>query len=90
MLFRRLDEEISVAIAKLDTDIAQLTNTAFSKFMQLQAKNAHSVLDVYTASLDQIAATPLPPPPPPPPAAEPAPAESAAAGGGAAETPAAE
>lgn len=75
MLFRRLDEEISVAIAKLDTDIAQLTNTAFSKFMQLQAKNAHTLLDIYTASLDLIEAKPAEEAP----AAEAAPAAAAPA-----------
>jgi hypothetical protein len=53
--FRRLDEEIKAGISTLDDDMAKLTNASFTKFMQLQAKNAHSLLGIYTESLDNIA-----------------------------------
>ena len=53
--FRRLDEEIKAGISTLDDDMAKLTNASFTKFMQLQAKNAPSLLGIYTESLDNIA-----------------------------------
>ena len=39
---------------KLDSEIASLTHAAIGKFMQLQAKKAHAVMDIYAKSLDSI------------------------------------
>ena len=52
--FRRIDAEMNAGLATLDSDIATLTNASFTKFMQLQAKNAHTLLGVYTESIDLI------------------------------------
>jgi len=58
-------------MARLDADIGALTNAAYTKFMQLQAKKAHALLDVYTQSLDCVGVAP-----------EAAAAPAAASGGG--------
>ena len=50
-----MDDENKAGISTLDDDMAKLTNASFTKFMQLQAKNAHSLLGIYTESLDNIA-----------------------------------
>jgi hypothetical protein len=39
---------------KLDSEIAFLSHAAIGKFMQLQAKKAHAVMDIYAKSLDSI------------------------------------
>lgn len=57
-IFQKLDEEITAALMKLDSEIASLTHSAIGKFMQLQAKKAHAVLDIYSQSLDSIGVTP--------------------------------
>lgn len=55
-IFKAADETLTTSIAKLDSDIASLTNAALQKFMSLQAKHAHALLGIYTASLDSIGA----------------------------------
>ena len=57
-IFQRLDEEITSGLHKLDAEIAGWTNAAMGKFMQLQAKKAHSLLDIYTQALDNIGVPP--------------------------------
>ena len=73
-IFQKLDEELTTEVHKLDSEIAHLTHAAIGKFMQLQAKKAHSLLEIYSGALDSIGV---------PPAA--AAAEGAAAGGSGAE-----
>ena len=53
-IFKAADEIVSTSIARLDADIASLTNAALQKFMSLQAKHAHALLGIYTQSLDSI------------------------------------
>jgi hypothetical protein len=45
-------------MARLDADIGALSNAAYTKFMQLQLKKAHMMMDVYSQSLDCIGVQP--------------------------------
>jgi hypothetical protein len=57
-IFQRLDEELTTEVHKLDAEIAHLTHAAIGKFMQLQAKKAHSLLEIYSSALDSIGVAP--------------------------------
>ena len=73
-IFQKLDEELTTEVHKLDSEIAHLTHAAIGKFMQLQAKKAHSLLEIYSSALDSIGVAPAA-----------AAASTAAAGGGGGE-----
>ena len=57
-IFQKLDEELTTEVHKLDSEIAHLTAAAIGKFMQLQAKKAHSLLEIYSSALDSIGVAP--------------------------------